>query len=200
MDCAKIAAGLTAAECGKMATSGTGTKVVLMNYDDIDKAASTVSEGVCTSLVLKTEKLAYLFESIDKATTGEATFAKGTYIDSYDHAVTLRIFVKDQTSKNFINSLTNARVVAIVENRATGAGGNTKYEVYGWDSGLKLSENAFTTDFADNVVFAAKLASDENSKEGQLPLSYFASTLAATETALAGLYTAPEPEGEGGGE
>lgn len=195
MDCAKIAAGLAAADCGKMATSGTGTKVVLMNYDDIDKASSTVSSGVCTSLVLAAGKLAYLFESIDKATTGEATFAKGTYIDSYDHAVTLRIFVKDQTSKNFINSLTNARVVAIVENRATGTSGNTKYEVYGWDSGLKLSENAFTTDFADNVVFTAKLASDENSKEGQLPLSYFASTLAATETALAGLYTVTPPAG-----
>ena len=193
MDCAKIAAGLTAAECGKMATSGTGTKVVLMNYDDIDKASSTVSSGVCTSLVLAAEKLAYLFESIDKATTGEATFAKGTYIDSYDHAVTLRIFVKDQISKNFINSLTNARVVAIVENRATGASGNTKYEVYGWDSGLKLSENAFTTDFADNVVFTAKLASDDNSKEGQLPLSYFITDLAGTETALAGLYTVTPP-------
>lgn len=196
MDCAKIAAGLAAAECGKMATSGTGTKVVLMNYDDIDKASSTVSSGVCTSLVLAANKLAYLFESIDKATTGEATFAKGTYIDSYDHAVTLRIFIKDQTSKNFINSLTNARVVAIVENRATGASGNTKYEVYGWDSGLKLSENAFTTDFADNVVFTAKLASDDNSKEGQLPLSYFITNLAGTETALAGLYTVtPPPEG-----
>ena len=193
MDCAKIAAGLTASECGKMATAGTGTKVVLMNYDDIDKASSTVSSGVCTSLVLAAEKLAYLFESIDKATTGEATFAKGTYIDSYDHAVTLRIFIKDQTSKNFINSLTNARVVAIVENRATGASGNTKYEVYGWDSGLKLSENAFTTDFADNVVFTAKLASDDNSKEGQLPLSYFISDLAGTETALAGLYTVTPP-------
>ena len=199
MNCAKIAAGLTAADCGKMATSGTGTKVVLMNYDDIDKAQSTVSAGVCTSLVLNENKQAYLFDSIDKATTGEATFAKGTYIDSYDHAVTLRIFVKDQTSKNFINSLTNARVVAIVENRATGTSGNTKYEVYGWDSGLKLSENAFTTDFADNVVFTAKLASDENSKEGQLPLSYFASTLAATETALAGLHTAP-PAQPGGGD
>ena len=193
MDCAKIAAGLTASECGKMATAGTGTKVVLMNYDDIDKASSTVSSGVCTSLVLAAEKLAYLFESIDKATTGEATFAKGTYIDSYDHAVTLRIFIKDQSSKNFINSLTNARVVAIVENRATGASGNTKYEVYGWDSGLKLSENAFTTDFADNVVFTAKLASDDNSKEGQLPLSYFISDLAGTETALAGLYTVTPP-------
>lgn len=193
MDCAKIAAGLTAAECGKMATSGTGTKVVLMNYDDIDKASSTVSSGVCTSLVLAADKLAYLFESIDKATTGEATFAKGTYIDSYDHAVTLRIFIKDQTSKDFINSLTNARVVAIVENRATGVSGNTKYEVYGWDSGLKLSENAFTTDFADNVVFTAKLASDDNSKEGQLPLSYFITDLAGTETALAGLYTVTEP-------
>jgi len=197
MDCAKIAAGLAAAECGKMATSGTGTKVVLMNYDDIDKASSTVSSGVCTSLVLAANKLAYLFESIDKATTGEATFAKGTYIDSYDHAVTLRIFIKDQTSKNFINSLTNARVVAIVENRATGASGNTKYEVYGWDSGLKLSENAFTTDFADNVVFTAKLASDDNSKEGQLPLSYFITDLSTTETALSGLHTVtPPPEGQ----
>lgn len=191
MDCAKIAAGLTASECGIMATSGTGTKVVLFNYDDIDKGSSVVAAGICTSLVLKTNKLAYLFESIDKATTGEATFAKGTYIDSYDHAITLRIFVKDQTSKDFINSLTNARVVAIVENRATGEGGNTKYEVYGWDSGLKLSENAFTTDFSDNVVFTAKLASDDNSKEGQLPLSYFITDLSATETALAGLYTTP---------
>lgn len=189
MDCGAIVAGLTAATCGQIAASGTGTKIVLMNYDDIDKAGSTVAAGVASSIVMKPGKLGFLFETFEKSVTGEATFSKGTYIDTYDHALTLRIFIKNQLTKTFINKLIGSRLVAVVENRGIGTAGEVKYEVYGWDSGMRLTENAFTTDYADNVVYTAKLASDDTSKEGQLPLSYYITNLATTETAFASLYT-----------
>ncbi len=188
-ECGIISAGLIAAICGKAPASGSGKRVFLLNYDDIDRAESTVTGDVLTALVLKTGKVAYLFESLSKATTGEATFARGTYFNLYDHAVTLRVFTKNQVSKNFINVLADARIVAVVENNEEGDAGEVKFEVYGWDSGLTLAELPFTTTFADSVVYSAKVASDDDSKEGQLPKSFFVTNSVTTEQALTALIT-----------
>ena len=41
----------------------------------------------------------------------------------------------------------------------------------------------------DGVIYTVTLNSDEVSREGQLPLSFFAESLTATEAALAALIT-----------
>lgn len=189
-ECGNLSKGLVASLCGKAPASGTGKKTVLVPYDDIDRTASVVTGNVASSVILKSGKIGYLFTSKPNATTGEATFAKGKYINLLDHAVTLRTFVKNQSAKDFMNELiAGARVVVFVDNNESGDAGETKYEVYGWDSGLTLSELPISTELADGVVYSAKLASDENSKEGQLPLSFFVTSPTATEAALASLYT-----------
>lgn len=179
-----------AAVCGKAPASGTNKNVVLINFEDIDKAASSITGNVAKSIVLKSGKKGYLLQSKAKATSGSATFARGTYFDTYDHSVILRAFTKNQATKDFMNSLAGARLVAIVDNNEQGDKGETKYEVYGWDSGLTLSELPWSTELSDSVVYAATLASDDSSKEGQLPLSFFDTDLKTTETALAAIYNA----------
>lgn len=189
-ECGNLTQGLVTSICGKAPASGTAKKVVLINFDDVDKVASQVDGNVAKSIVLKQGKIGYLLESKPKATSGSATFARGTYFDSFDHSVTLRVFTKNQETKNFMNNLLGARVIAIVDNNEIGDEGDTKYEVYGWNSGLTLSELPWVTELTDSVVYSATLASDDASKEGQLPLSFFNDDLATTETALASLYRA----------
>lgn len=187
-ECGHITAGLIAAACGKAPASGTNRNVVLLNFEDIDREASVVVGNVAKSIVLKSGKKGYLFQSNQKATSGSATFARGPYFDTFDHSVVLRAFTKRQSSKDFMNSLIGSRAVAIIDNNEQGDAGETKYEVYGWDSGLTLSELPWATEFSDSVVYSATLASDDASKEGQLPLSFFSTSLADTEQALASLY------------
>ena len=183
----KVTMNLIAASLEKAAATGINKQVIIGNWDDIDRNESIIENGVLVSLDLKPGKKAYKFESIEKSTTGEAILAKGTYFDNYDHAVTIRAFSKKQEVKNFVNSLKSARVFVIVENKEIGPDGEVKYELYGWDNGIKLAELPYTTDFADGVVYSMKLASDENAKEGQLPLSVYAETLTDTENMIAGL-------------
>lgn len=189
-ECGQITAGLVTAVCGKAPASGTAKKVVLVNFEDIDKAASTITGNVASAVVLKSGKKGYLLESKPKATSGAASFSKGTYFDAFEHSVTLRVFTKNQATKDFMNSLIGARVIAIVDNNEMGDAGETKYEVYGWDAGLVLSELPWATELSDSVVYSATLKSDDASKEGQLPLSFFTTDLATTEAAIDSLCAA----------
>lgn len=187
--CGALAAGLTAFECGKIAASGTRKRVVLVNFDDIDRDSLTITSGVIAALPLKSGKIGYLFSCAENAATGEATLAKGKYVNAYDHAVTLRSLVKNQSAKNFVNGLNGTRLVAIVENLDEGNAGDTKFEVYGLKSGLVLTEVPFSTELSDGVVYAIKIASDDTSKEDQLPVSFYTTSIAATEAAFVSLYT-----------
>lgn len=187
--CGNIVSGLVAAICGQAPASGTGKRVYIGNHEDIDKVNSVFTDKQLSSLVMKAGTVAYLFESMPKATTGEATFSRGSYFNLYDHAVTLRVFTKNQTSKDFMNILGDSRCFVIVENVEVGTAGEVKFEVYGWDSGLTLSELPFSTTFADSTVYAAKLSSDDDSKEGQLPISFFNTDLDTTESSLEALIT-----------
>lgn len=187
MDCNSITKGLVGAICGAPATPGTGKKVYLATYTDVDKSLSVVTNNVISDLVLKATKKAYVFESLADSAMGEATLAKETYFNVYTHALSLKVFTKSEDAKAFVNTLTGARVIAIVENREKGTDGEVKYEVYGWGSGLELAEAVGTTDMADRVVYSLKLQSNDKSKEGTLPLSLFDTDEATTDAIIASL-------------
>lgn len=179
MDCSKITEGFVGGACGALPTGGTGTKVWLFNYDDIDRSnVTTNDDGDITVMAVKTSKKGVIFETVDNANLGEATFNKGTYVDTYNHAVTLRVFKDDTEAKAWVNKLKGARVVAFVERKCIASCDN-HIEVYGWDSGMKMSDNPYSTTFTDNVAMAPKLETDDISKEMQLPRTYL-----GTEEAL----------------
>lgn len=187
MDCTDLTANVVAAVCGKQAVSGTGKRVILINYDDIDRVASTVADNVITLLKLEGTKKAFTFTTHGDSTLGETSLKVGTYVNSWVHNATLRVFTKDEVSKDFVNTLAGAKVVAIIENNEVGTAGAVKYEVYGWESGLELSEAGGTTELADGVVYNLKLSTNEKSSENSLPKSYFITDLATTETQLESL-------------
>ena len=54
MDCSEITSvALDGGGCTSSAVSGTGERLLQINYDDIDRVLSTVANGVITNLVLK---------------------------------------------------------------------------------------------------------------------------------------------------
>lgn len=186
MDCGKITQGFVGGACGALPIGGTGTRVMLLNYSDVLKSTSEFDESTSTisDIKLKSGAKGYLYETIENADEASATYSKGTYTSQYDHSVTLRIFKDTIEAKTFVNQMKDARVIAIVEKRGSG---NNKWEVYGWESGLKLSENTYSTTFTDNVAFAPVLASDDTSKETMLPYSFYTGSEEATEAAVLAL-------------
>ena len=200
MNCADITANLVAAVCNKQAIGGTGAKVYLLNYEDIDRDLSTGAGDVLSAIVMKSTKKGFSFTAIEDSVVGEFSMNKGTYFNSWNHNLPLKIFTKSELSKKFMKDLAGARVVAIVENKEIGtatvggvvATGEVKYEVYGWDAGLEALEATGTTAIADGVVYDIKIGTGDKSKETSLPKSFFNTNLATTEIALAAIITTLE--------
>lgn len=170
MNCSKLTAGLVGADC-KSVIAGVEEEVILINFEDIDKSdAESIDGNVIKKITLKGDAKGCIFTSYGKSfDEAGATFTKGTYRNSWSHSVPLRIFVKDEQAKDFVNKFgAGARVVAILENKE---GGETKYEAYGWDNGLELSEATSTVAMADGIVYGMTIASSETAQENSLPKS-----------------------------
>jgi hypothetical protein len=187
LDCSKIKTGFTNQVCGKPAIAGTTARVILISYSDVDKSKSVVSDNVISSLILKAGAIGYEVDSLPNATVGSDTINAGTYLKTHQHNVVVRIFKKSEAAKKFVNGLTNARVIAIVENNDTGDNGDTKYEVYGWDSGLELTEITVTTEMTDGVAYQVTLANGTIAQEGSLPMSLFNTDEKTTDLMVEGL-------------
>lgn len=187
LDCSKIKTGFTNQVCGKPAIAGTTARVILISYSDVDKSKSVVTDNVISSLILKTGAVGYEVDSLPNATVGSDTINAGTYLKTHQHNVVVRIFKKSEAAKKFVNGLTNARVIAIVENNDTGDNGDTKYEVYGWDSGLELTEITVTTEMTDGVAYQVTLANGTIAQEGSLPMSLFNTDEKTTDLMVEGL-------------
>lgn len=187
LDCSKIKTGFINQMCGKPAIAGTTARVILISYSDVDKLKSVVSDNVISSLILKAGATGYEVDSLPNATVGSVTINAGTYLKTHQHNVIVRIFKKSEAAKKFVNGLTNSRVIAIVENNDTGDNGDTKYEVYGWDSGLELTEITVTTEMTDGVAYQVTLANGTIAQEGSLPMSLFNTDEATTDLMVDGL-------------
>ena len=173
--------------CGKPAIAGTTARVILLSYSDVDKSKSDVTDNVISSLILKAGATGYEVDSLPNATVGSDTINAGTYLKTHQHNVVVRIFKKSEAAKKFVNGLTNARVIAIVENNDPGDHGDTKYEVYGWDSGLELTEITVTTEMTDGVAYQVTLANGTIAQEGSLPMSLFNTDEKTTDLMVDGL-------------
>lgn len=189
LDCSKIKTGFINQVCGKPAIAGTTARVILLSYSDVDKSKSIVTDNVISSLILKAGATGYEVDSLPNATVGSDTINAGTYLKTHQHNVVVRIFKKSEAAKKFVNGLTNARVIAIVENNDTGDNGDTKYEVYGWDSGLELTEITVTTEMTDGVAYQVTLANGTIAQEGSLPMSLFNTDEKTTDLMVDGLLT-----------
>lgn len=187
LDCSKIKTGFINQVCGKPAIAGTTARVILISYSDVDKSKSVVSDNVISSLILKAGATGYEVDSLPNATVGSDTINAGTYLKTHQHNVVVRIFKKSEAAKKFVNGLTNARVIAIVENNDIGDNGDTKYEVYGWDSGLELTEITVTTEMTDGVAYQVTLANGTIAQEGSLPMSLFNTDEKTTDLMVDGL-------------
>ena len=188
MNCTDIAAGLTAATCGRAPVPNTFGDVVVINWEDIDKANCTVTANVISALVLKAEKLGYVFATFEDSVGAVATFNKGTYFNTWQHDVMLRVFTKSELAKAFVNNAIYARVAIILRNKDIDTG-KTKYELYGWDAGLEMSAAVADIAMPDSVVYDMTFGSSDTSKEGSLPKSIYVTSEAATDAMVAAIYT-----------
>jgi hypothetical protein len=186
--CAKITVG-SAINCDAPISGGTGTRIVICNFDD--KGTATVgADGTISALALTGATVGYAFEGQKLSHHPSYELVKKPFINMFKHQIEFLVFEYNQTMKANLQKLAKGKVFAVVENNFQGTAGETAFEVYGYNTGLFLEELKRDANDTDNQgAITLKLSSDENGLESVLPQALFITSYAASKVIVDALLT-----------
>lgn len=167
-DCNKLMRGQRLATCG-MLNAGIEADLFLMAKDDI-ATYNITAEGVCNAIALRNNCYAVRYTGRRNAYDAGYTMNKGAYINAFEHHITCRTFVKTQVLKEQMNRLAYCRVVAFVRN-ADSHTMQTKYEIYGLQNGMRMSEIDWVGNATDGWLASFSLQTIEN--ESAIPTTFY---------------------------
>ena len=135
------------------AAVGVDKDLILVNYDDFDKAKTYLpanieadntnnNEGGFTNIELKLGAVQHVFEGTDYSVIPNVTTEVKDDGDAwFVHSIAFTVYSKLAKDRKTLEKLAGSRVIAIAVDRSTGL-----YELFGADQGLKLSglERAYT--------------------------------------------------------
>jgi len=191
MNYGDLTANIVAADADKPVTLGVESEAILINISDVDQTLTTIVGGVITNLVLKAGKKAYSFDTLNHGLDFDDKLKKGKYRKMFTPSTILRVFDKTQDIKSRIMEISKGIFIVILKNKSFDTVGATKYEAYGFYSGLELNDYVSNSTDADGVVFSLTLGTNDNAPEPSLPLSVFKTDITTTESMIKALiYTA----------
>lgn len=182
-NCADIIIAGIALDCNSInAAVGVDKDLILVNYEDFDKAATILTreiddtngnEGGLTAIELKTGATQYIFSGTDYSVIPNVTTEiKDDGNAWYIHSIAFTVYSKLAKDRKVLEDLGNSLVVAIAVDRSTGL-----FEIFGQDQGLKLSglERAYvgsqTSNFYTVTIATPDIAVIRESTIGELAVS-----------------------------
>lgn len=188
-------------DCENPNAAGLEKEALLINFDDIDRVASVVTntpatgqqgaKTVLTKLVLKAGKKANTIVQVKDSFSGTAVAqADGTYTTGFNHTFAFVSFDRSPAAKQAIANMVNTRTVAVVVNKT--APDDSKYEVFGWYSGLGATATV-TQDYVAAEGVGAIPITLVSGLEPALPLSFYDTDLETTAAAFDTLKTIAVP-------
>lgn len=187
-DCTGKITGNFVLNCDYLPIAGLTTNALLINFDDIDRTATTISGTnrlLMTNLQLKAGKTAYMFTGV-KQTNGKsyALVHKDAGVDKYTHGFTGTVFNPSVENKLQVANLSlGGKYVVVVEQLWKGEDNEDAFEVLGYYTGLKLNEATNSSSENDNTI-ALVLGSEEGYEEPSLPHNLLETDYATTKTAF----------------
>ena len=159
-------------DCDNLPSAGIEKRVVLINREDIDRTASTVSGGV-VDINLLPGSTGYIIEGIKQINSYNYEVSVNTdSLNRVTHTFIGRVYDLTPENKAQINAfIDGGNVVAVVENLAKGANQESAFEVLGWQNGLEISEGVKNS-LENDGAFVLTLASNEQTLESRVPLTF----------------------------
>jgi len=123
-----------------------GGEAIILNYEDIDKGASTQTGAILDTITMlgaTTGQLVQWYRELASVATALTRNAED--FDGFSHSFLARLATTSAANAERANELKNGRFVVVVKTSYKGgtAGDEAdKYKVFGWDAGLELSELA----------------------------------------------------------
>lgn len=118
-----------------------GSKGVIVNYDDIDFTSTTSSGATVTALTLKSGTSGFQVSWYKQLGSYAGEYAKNDEaIDGFTNSFLTRLATSSAANAERANELKSGKFVMIVETEYKGASNLDAYKVIGFQSGLELSE------------------------------------------------------------
>lgn len=177
--------------CDKPLAKGAYNEAVIINRNDIDFDNTTVAtDGSVSSIVLKSNKHGYkcLQPGNKPFGTGNSALVVGEYQNTWTHTLPIIVLAHDAAvTTSIIEMLGKGEFVVVVKMKNTGdaATANGRYQIFGFDNGLRASEQTHTIN--DDTLGSGW--STTLTEEGALKPARFlvGSDASATESAYAAL-------------
>lgn len=159
-------------DCLNPPSQGIEKNALLVNSEDIDRTASTVTNGVL-NVVLKPESEGYLITGVKQINNFNYNVeVADDSLTKVNHQFVGRIYNLTPEAKEQINAFINgANVVMIVENKAKGADNLDAFEVLGYNNGLEISEGVKNSTENDGA-FVLTLSSNPLALEPKVPYTF----------------------------
>lgn len=165
----------------------------IMNLEDIDKGGivkDVANDLIITTLGMLSTKAAFKVEVIKNSLGGTySNVPKDFGPDYFLHQVDIKVTDYNNLNKLRVQELNKSETVVILENK--GADDETKFEIYGLDSGLKLGDTNRATN-ENSGILNLSLKSRDGEEEPNLPYTIWNTDYATTKAAIVALET-PAP-------
>lgn len=134
-------------DCANKPKTGiTGSKAVLINYDDIDRSASALTKSTISDIVLASGTAGFNAEYYkDLGNAGSSFSPSADSLEGFLHDGVLRIMAPTAEAAERMAEIANGRYVIVVETKFKGASNAEAFKVLGWENGLSLSEATWRT-------------------------------------------------------
>lgn len=155
-------------DCDNPPLQGLTDIVALINYNDIDRAATTFdpnNKQLMTDLVLKAGKRAYRLEGYRLSNSAQASLVvkEAPAVNAFLHTIGGVGVQVDAEQLDAISKLAQgAKMVAVVERKFKGANQESAFLVFGYDSGMELATADYNSNEASGTLpFTIANPSDE---------------------------------------
>lgn len=190
IDCNKIKSS-SRFSCENQNITGT-RRAWILNFNDIDSVVFSLSyKMVIENINLKAGKISYKIDGQQNSIAPKSTLIIGNFFKNYDHSVGFLSFDISPELKENIEGAKSGLFVVIVENVFKGVSGNTAFEVYGIDAGLRfilIDKDPNNQDTQGGIQFT--LSTDKN-KEPFGARTFFVSDYETTLALIEGLSSLP---------
>lgn len=178
--------------CSQPPVRGQKNRLILLPKSDIDFANvefNSTNHMIIEKIQMKIGKRAFVYTGNSDLIFSDTTMVRDENDVRESHRIPFMLRANTPDIKLEIEALKNYPdgFVAILEQNYKGANGNAKYEVFGWDVGLRLMERANAD---GRNIHNLVLATPEGAEEPHLPRNFYKTSEANTDTMVAALLVA----------
>lgn len=179
-------------DCDNKPKGGIEVDVVIINFDDIDKATSTLdgtNDLIITNLSTFSGTSGFSLEGVKQINGVAYELIKNEEgFDKFVHTFAGVILAPSAANKKSLAEISSGgRYLVVVEKKWKGIDQADAFEVLGWDVGMVISTNVYNSKEADGVI-KFELASEANFEEPEMTRNNLETNYATTKTAFDNKY------------